>query len=287
MGAVAVPIIAITSAIGLGTSIWGGIESRNANRRMEARTHEQEAEYQRQVAEQRRIAEEQARIEKERLLKNVGFKREELGIKETTLKASQELEQKQIAEKILNLRQTYEDVFAEYNAAQTVRGFTQTLAPKQARLTHDYLRDNEGLALLKSFMQKQVEQETKAIGVAKEELDTVEKLGKETNELNLKGIANKAEAELQMSQFRIKNMREQVQDLNSASILNDIGTMFRAANKFAEPYMDKYIYGSLTSKFSYGGSSYNDLMHALSFKNLNNLNNRDLFKLGLLNMGRG
>ena len=53
-------------------------------------------------------------------------------------------------------------------------------------------------------MQKQAEQETKAINIAKEELDTVEKLGKETNELNLKGIANKAEAELQMSQFRIK-----------------------------------------------------------------------------------
>lgn len=284
MGAAAVPILIFTSAVGLGTSIWGGIESRNANNRMEHRTREQEATYQKQVEEQRRIAEEQARIEKERLLKNIGFKREELGIKEATLKASQELEQKQIAEKISNLRQTYEDIFADYNVAQTVRGFTQTLAPKQARLTHDYLKDNEGLALLKSFMQKQAEQETKAIGVAKEELDSVEKFGKETNELNLKGIANKAEAELQMSQFRIKNMREQVQDLNSASILNDIGTMFKAANKFAQPYMDKYIYGSLSSKFSYGGSSYPDLLQYLSFKNLNN---RDMFKLGLFNMSRG
>ncbi|CAL7961311.1 hypothetical protein GAMM_200014 [Gammaproteobacteria bacterium] len=265
MGAVALPIMIGLTAIGVGTTIYGGIETRNANRRMEARNQEQEAEYQRQAEEQRRLAEEQARIEKQQLLKKVGFQREELGIKEEVLKASQELEQKQIAEKISNLRQTYEDVFAEYNAAQTVRGLTQTFAPKQTRLTHDYLKDNEGLALLKSFMQKQAEQETKAINIAKEELDTVEKFGKETNELNLKGITNKAEAELQMSQFRIKNMREEVADLNRASIFNDIGSLFKMGREFISPYVESSMYKGFAPKFNYEGNAYGELMKNLTF----------------------
>ncbi len=286
MGAAALPILVFTSVVGVGTSIWGGIETRNANRRMEARTREQEAEYQRQVQEQKKLAEEQERIEKERLLKNIGFKREELAIKETSFKARQDLEQKQIEEKIVNLRQTYEDIFSEYNAAQTIRGLTQTLRPRQERLTHDYLKDNEGLALFKSYMQTQTEQGLKAISVEKQELDTVEKLGKETSELNLKGITNKAEAELQMSQFRIKNMREQVSDLNKASILNDIGTLFKMGARFAEPYMENAIYKGLYPKFDYGGSSYEGIMQHLTFGS-SNPSSRNLFARGLFNTMRG
>lgn len=265
MGAAALPIMIGLTVLGTGASIYGGVENRNANRRMEARNRQQEAEYQRQVEQERRIAEEQARIEKERLLKNVGFQREELAVKETIFKAQRELEQKQMAEKVINLRQTYEDIYADYNSAQTIRGLTQTLAPKQTRLTQDYLKDNEGLALLKSFMQTQSEQGTKAMDIAKEELNTVEKLGKETNELNLKGITNKAEAELQMSQHRIRSMREQMNDLNKASILNDIGSLFKMGVQLATPYMERNLYKNMMPKFNYGGNSYDELMGHLNF----------------------
>jgi len=265
MGAVALPVMIGLSAVGVGFSIWGGVETRNAYDRQEQRNQEQEQAYQRQVDEQRRLAEEQARIEKERLLKDIGFKREELAAQETTFKARQEFEQKQIAEKVSALRQNYEDVFADYNAAQTVKGLTQTLSGRQTRITHDYLKDNEGLALLKSFMQTQAEQGTKAMNIAKEELNSVEKFGKETNELNLKGISNKAEAELQMSQFRIKSMREQMSDLGKASLLNDIGSLFKMGMEFATPYLERSIYRNSAPKFGYEGNAYGELMKHLNF----------------------
>lgn len=265
MGAVALPVMIGLSAVGVGFSIWGGVETRNAYDRQEKRNREQEQAYQRQVEEQRRLAEEQARIEKERLLKNIGFKREELATQEATFKARQEFEQKQVAEKVSVLRQNYEDVFSEYNAAQTTKGLTQTLTGRQTRLTHDYLKDNEGLALLKSFMQTEAQQGEKALNIAKEELNAVEKFGKETNELNLKGITNKAEAELQMSQFRIKNMREQMNDLGKASLLNDVGTLFKMGMQFATPYLEKSIYKNSVPKFGYEGNSYEELMKHLNF----------------------
>jgi len=264
MGAIAI-IGAIAVVAGTATSIYGGNESRRANRRMEERNREQEAEHQRQVEQERRLAEEQARIEKERLLKNVGFQREELAVKETIFKAQRELEQKQIAEKVINLRQTYDDIYADYNSTQTIRGLTQTLAPKQTRLTQDYLKDNEGIALLKSFMQTQSEQGVKAMNIAKEELNTVEKLGKETGELNLKGITNKAEAELQMSQFRIRGMREQMNDLNKASVLNDIGSLFKMGAQLAGSYMEQNTYKSMMPKFNYSGNSYDEMIGHLNF----------------------
>jgi hypothetical protein len=265
MGDPVTAFLGITTGFGLLTSIWGGVESRNANNRQEWLHRQQQEEYQRQVEQERRLAEEQARLEKERLLKNIGFQREELAIKETVFKARQELEEKQIGEKIVNLRQTYEDIFSEYNAAQTVRGLTNTLSHRQERLTHDYLKDNEGLALLKSFMKTQGEQGAKGIDVAKRELDSLESLGKESNELNLKGITNKAAAEISMSNYRIRAMREQVQDLNKASIINDIGTLFKAGISFAEPYLEKNIYKSMTPKFNYSGNDYSGLMKNLTF----------------------
>ncbi|CAL7961824.1 hypothetical protein GAMM_260012 [Gammaproteobacteria bacterium] len=265
MGAAVLPILAITSVIGVGTSIWGGIESRNANRRQEVINHQQQEEYKRQVEQERRLAEEQQRLEKERLLKNIGFQREELTIKETVFKARQELEEKQTGEKILNLRQTYQDIFSEYNAAQTVRGLTNTLVPKQERLTHDYLKDNEELALLKSFMKTQGEQGAKGIDMAKRELDNLESLGKESVELNLKGITNKAEAEISMSNYKIRAMREQVQDLNKASIINDIGGLFKAGASFATSYLEQSMYTGIVPKFNYSGNDYGGVMKNLTF----------------------
>jgi hypothetical protein len=279
MGAAVLPIMLITTAVGIGTTVWGGIESRNARRRGERLNAEQQAEYQRQVEQERRLAEEQARLEKERLLKNIGFRREDLAIKETIFKARQELEEKEVKEKIVRVRQSYEDTFGELNAAQTVRGVTNTLRPKQERLTHDYLKDNEGLALLKSFMKVQGEQGLKGMGVAKHELDSLEQLGKESSDLNLKGISNKAEAEISMSNYRIRAIREQVQDLNRASVLNDIGTLFKTGMNFAEPFLERNMYKSMAPKFNYTGNDYSGLMGHLTFG--------DTAKLGLFRMNRG
>jgi len=279
MGAALAPILIFTSVVGAGTAIYGGIESRNARRRMEERNQYQEEEYQKQIAEQRRIAEEQERIERERLLKNVGFKKEELAIKETILKERQKLEEKEAEQKIFNLRENYEDIYAGYNATQTVRGFTNTLTSRKERLTHDYLKDNEGLALFKAFVKTQKEQGLKALAVEKEELETVEKLGKETGELNLQGIANKAEAAIQTSEFRIKNMRDEIQDLNRASIINDVSHLFKAGANLASPFIESSLYKSMSPKFNYGGNNYAEMMSNLTFG--------DKFKLGMYRMSMG
>jgi hypothetical protein len=279
MGAAALPILAITSLFGVGTSIWSGIESRNARRKQESRNREQEEKYQKQIAEQRRIAEEQERIERERLLKNVGFKKEELALKETVFKERQKLEAREVEQKILNLKENYEDIYAEYNAAQTVRGFTNTLTNKKERLTHNYLEDNEGLALFKALVKTENEQSLKAFAIEREELETVEKLGKETGELNLQGIANKAEAAIQMSEFRIKSMREEVADLNRASIINDISTLFKTGVNFASPYIESSLYKSMSPKFNYSGNNYIEMMSNLTFS--------DKFKLGMYRTGMG
>ncbi len=77
-------------------------------------------------------------------------------------------------------------------------------------------------------------------------------------------------------------MRDQINDLNKASILNDIGSLFKMGVRIATPYMKNAIYKGIASrkpKFNYGGSSYEGLMGHLTGKTL--------FGIGLLNAMMG
>jgi hypothetical protein len=295
------------SLLGIGASLYGSHEARRSQgeameqqerarqeaeraqaeiaRRQAEERRKLEEERQKFIAEQKRIAEENARIKKEKLLKDIGLKRQSYEINEADLRQKQEEQKKEIQYKINVLSRSYGEAFSSLTALQTVKGVTQTLVPKQERMTRAYREEEGMLGLQRQYKTHAFENALGALGIARKELSLLEQYGKETNELKLLDITQKTEQQLLESRYRItgdagnlsdfekltqikrknriESARRELDDFRTASKIGDFQTLLRGGKMLVEPYIEKSLYSNVFKK-EYTGSNYDELMDSLT-----------------------